>query len=166
MEKVTLNYKDKNFDRSDSAKKKLAAYLIQAVADEINAWFKYMACRNMAWGHGVTDVIGEFEEHEKEELEHVGQLNARLNELGIASLASPEQLMQVNYNPYEAPYSGDVIWMLYSTKKDEEGAIAFYKKVIEFCKDFDVVTADLLTSILADEEKHLVDLSTLIEHVQ
>lgn len=166
MEKVRLIYKDKNFDRSDVSKEKLAAYLLQAVADEINAWFKYMACLNRAVGHGVVDIAQEFKEHEKEELNHVEMLNARLDELGVASLTSPAELFTVNYNPYEAPDTGDVAWMLYSVRKDEEGAIAFYKKVIAFCKDFDPVTAELLISILADEEKHLSDINTVIEHEQ
>ncbi len=49
----------------------------------------------------------------------------------------------------------DVTAVIKGVIKAEQGAIDHYVKIINACEDADPVTADMVTTILADEEGHM-----------
>jgi len=49
----------------------------------------------------------------------------------------------------------DVASVIKGVIKAEQGAIDHYGKIISTCSEVDPVTADMVTTILADEEKHM-----------
>ena len=51
--------------------------------------------------------------------------------------------------------STDVAAVIRGVIEAEQGAIDHYMKVIQACEGVDYVTADMVTTILADEEGHL-----------
>jgi bacterioferritin len=56
--------------------------------------------------------------------------------------------------------------MIEQDKKDEEGAIVLYKRIIEVSRrEGDEVTNHLFREILSDEEEHHDTFSTLLEEI-
>jgi bacterioferritin len=51
--------------------------------------------------------------------------------------------------------STDVAAVIRGVIEAEKGAIEHYSKIIQACQEADPVTADMLTTILADEEEHM-----------
>jgi bacterioferritin len=49
----------------------------------------------------------------------------------------------------------DIVHVIKGVIEAEKGAIDFYNQIIDFCDDFDLVTQDMVISILRDEEGHL-----------
>ena len=67
------------------------AYLNKALADELLAWYQYWVCRNLSRGPGKFDVDPEFEEHMKEEWNHVTWVMDRIKQLGGVPYTNPDQ---------------------------------------------------------------------------
>ena len=127
------------------ASETLKDLLNQAIAREIQVSIQYM-WQHVLWkgveGHSVKD---EFKKIAIEEMKHAEAIAERLNYLGGIPTTKPTPI-----------FVGETLQeMLNQDKKDEEEAIALYKKIIDLSlKENDYVTADLFKKILADEENH------------
>ncbi len=136
------------------ASKELKEMINQSIAREIQVSIQYM-WQHVLWkgieGHSVKD---EFKKIAVEEMKHAEMMAERLNYLGDIPTTKPTPI-----------FVGTTLKeMIQQDKKDEEGAIELYKKVIETAlKENDYVTADLFKKILADEEEHHDVFSSLLE---
>lgn len=136
------------------ASETLKNMLNEAIAREIQVSIQYM-WQHVLWkgveGHSVKD---EFKKIAIEEMKHAEDIAERLNYLGGIPTTKPTPI-----------FVGETLEeMLKQDKKDEEGAIELYKKIIELAlKENDYVTADLFKKILADEEEHHDIFSSLLE---
>lgn len=138
--------------------------LNKALADEWLAAYQYWVCLNMVRGEGRSDVMPEYEQHYKDEMEHVEMVMLRIKELGGTPITSPSSWIEMA-NPWTEVKTTDVEEQLKITIKAEEDAIAYYEEIIKVCKNKDEVTMRLCRSILSDETEHLYDLQMLQEEI-
>jgi len=153
---------NENQTKTDKNEEGVVKMLIKALADELLASYQYWVCKNLARGEGRHDAIEEFAQHEKEEKDHADKIMERIKQLGGKPIFNPNE-WQVLGNPWTEVNSDSVCEELSITIKAEEDAIAYYNKLIDYCKGIDEVTMRLCRSILADEEEHRYDLEMLKE---
>jgi bacterioferritin len=136
------------------ASKELMDLLNKAVARELQVSIQYM-WQHVLWkGVKAFAVKDEFKSIAIAEMKHAEEIAERLAFFGAKPTTKPEPII-VGESLKE---------MLEQDKKDEEGAIELYKKIIALAqKEKDTTTKKLFESILADEEDHLDTFSGLLE---
>lgn len=134
--------------------------LYTALADEWLAYYQYWVCRHLSRGEGKFDVDPEFEQHAKDEMEHVEKIMLRIKELGGHPIFNPKDWERFA-NPWEVVSTRDVKTQLEITMRAEQTAIDFYKSCVDSLRGKDETTHRLFRSILVDEEEHLYDLREL-----
>ena len=108
------------------------------------------------WGGKGFGGKGELKKSAVAEMKHAEAIAERLNYLGGIPTTKPAPIFVGN----------TLKEMIEQDKKDEEGAIALYKKIIEAArKEGDEVTNHLFREILSDEEEHHDVFSTLLEEI-
>ena len=138
------------------ASKELMDLLNQAIAREMQVSIQYM-WQHVLWrgvkGFAVKD---ELKSTAIAEMKHAEAIAERLNYLGGIPTTKPSPI-----------FVGESLKeMITQDKKDEEGAISLYKKIIAVAKkDGDEVTELLFQKILTDEEDHHDVFSTLLEEI-
>jgi bacterioferritin len=139
---------------SKKASAKLLDLLNQAIAREIQVSVQYM-WQHVLWrgiqGFAVKDAL---KKAAVDEMKHAEAIAERLNYLGGIPTTKPTPI-----------FIGSTIKeMLETDRKDEEMAIAMYKKIIEVArKEGDEVTELLFRGILATEEEHHDLFTSLLE---
>jgi bacterioferritin len=135
--------------------------LNEALATEIVCVLRYKRHYFMATGIHSQPVAAEFLEHANEEQAHADQIAKRIIELRGAPNFSPDGLVSRSHSEYFEGHSlADMI------KEDlvaERIAIDSYGEMIRFIGDDDPTTRRMLEGILASEEEHAEDLSSLLE---
>ena len=154
-----------NAKQSGKSQDEVVRLLVKALADEWLSSYQYWVCKNLARGAGRVDAIQEFDQHEKDEKEHADKLMLRIKELGGKPIFDPAEWASIG-NPWTVVMTSDVKSQLQITIKAEADAIAYYEKIINYCKGLDEVTMRLCRSILADECEHKYDLEMLLEELQ
>ena len=71
----------------------LIEVLNKAYAEEWLAYYQYWIGAKVAIGFERADIVGEFEEHAKEELKHAGWLADRIIQLGGVPLIKPSIIL-------------------------------------------------------------------------
>lgn len=142
--------------KKPKASKALMDLLNQAIAREIQVTVQYM-WQHVLWsgvkGFAVKD---ELKSIAIEEMKHAEAIAERLNYLGGIPTTKPDPI-KVGSSLKE---------MIRQDQKDEEVAIALYRKIIAVArKENDEVTNRLFRQILADEEEHHDIFSTLLEEI-
>jgi len=138
------------------ASKEIMELLNEAIAREMQVAIQYM-WQHVLWsgvkGFAVKD---ELKKIGIEEMKHAEAIAERLNYLGGIPTTKPSPI-----------FVGETLkQMIERDKKDEEGAIELYKKIIAAAKkEGDQVTELLLQNILTDEEDHHDVFSTLLEEI-
>jgi bacterioferritin len=128
--------------------------LNQAIAREIQVSVQYM-WQHVLWkgvqGYAVKDA---FKMTAISEMKHAEAIAERLNYLGGIPTTKPTPI-----------FIGTTLKQMIETdKKDEEEAIAMYKKIILVArKEGDETTEFLFNKILSDEEEHHDLFTTLLE---
>ena len=140
------------------ASKKPSAELLnllnQAIAREIQVSVQYM-WQHVLWkgvkGYAVKDA---FKSTAIQEMKHAEAVAERLNYFGGTPTTKPTPI-----------FLGTTLrQMLETDKKDEEEAIALYKKIIAVArKEGDETTEFLFKKILSDEEDHHDLFTSLLE---
>lgn len=140
------------------ASKKPSAELLdllnQAIAREIQVSVQYM-WQHVLWkGVKAYAVKDAFRSAAIQEMKHAEAIAERLNYLGGIPTTKPTPI-----------FVGTTLReMIETDKKEEEGAIALYKKIILVArKEGDETTEFLFTKILSDEEEHHDLFTTLLE---
>ena len=138
------------------ASKKLMDLMNKAIAREIQVSIQYM-WQHVLWkGVKAFAVKDELKNIAITEMKHAEEIAERLAYLGGTPTTKPDPI-----------FVGDTLEeMLKKDKKDEEGAITLYKKIIETAKEEkDETTKRLFQKILADEEEHHDTFMGLLEEI-
>jgi bacterioferritin len=134
----------------------LLKLLNEAIARELQVSIQYM-WQHVQW-RGVKGfaVQEELKKIAITEMKHAEAIAERLFYLGGTPTTTPTPIF-VGENLKE---------MIERDKKDEEGAIQLYKKIIDIAKkEDDEVTHRLFRSILSDEEEHHDLFTSLLEEI-
>jgi bacterioferritin len=138
------------------ASKQLLDMLNTGIAREIQVSIQYM-WQHVLWsGAKAFAVQGELKSIAVTEMKHAEAIAERLAYLGGTPTTKPDPIF----------VGENLKGMLQQDKKDEEGAIALYKQIIELArKEGDVTTARLFEDILEDEEEHHDTFTSLLEEI-
>jgi bacterioferritin len=92
-------------------------------------------------------------------------ISDRIIQLGGVPLTHPKAWFEHTNCGYDEPKNFDVVAILNDAIKGEQCAISTYSKIVEMTRDKDIVTYDLVSSILADEVEHEEDLQALHDDI-
>ncbi|DAB40368.1 MAG TPA: ferritin [Sulfurovum sp. UBA12169] len=139
--------------------------LNKAYADEWLAYYQYFIEAKVIKGIMKDAAITELTQHAADELRHATLVADRILQLGGTPLTHPQQWFTHTNCGYEEPKEFDVVAILNDAIKGEQCAISIYSKIAEMTKDKDIVTYDIVSSILADEVEHEEDLQALHDDI-
>jgi bacterioferritin len=134
--------------------------LQSALATEIVCVLRYKSHAVSAAGIHSADIKAEFEEHAKNEEQHLDWLAERINQLGGEPNLNPEGLTLRSHTEY-----GTAETLIDMIKEDliaERIAVESYTEIIRFFGEKDITTRRLLEQILEDEEEHASDMHDLL----
>jgi len=139
----------------------VVSMLNEALATELVCVLRYKRHYFMAAGIHAALVAAEFLEHAAEEMSHADLIAKRIIELRGEPNFSPDGLAARSHAEY---LEGDSLKSM--IKEDliaERIAIESYREMIAYLGNQDPTTHRLLEEILASEEEHAEDLSSLLE---
>ncbi len=139
--------------------------LNRAYADEWLAYYQYYIEEKVVKGIMKDAAIAELNQHATDELRHADMVAQRILQLGGTPLLNPKEWFTHTNCGYEEPKDFDVVAILEDAIKGEQCAIDTYSKIAEMTKDKDIVTYDIVSSILADEVEHEEDLQALHDDI-
>ena len=135
-------------------RKKIVDLLIQAYWMEIETTMNYLAHSTNLDGVRAEEIKKSLAADVTAELGHAQTFARRIKELyGLVPGSKGFKPEQMSLQTIED--TTDVQAVIRGVIEAEQGAINHYMKIIEACEGVDYVTADLVTTILADEEGHL-----------
>ncbi|HVC00811.1 MAG TPA: ferritin-like domain-containing protein [Steroidobacteraceae bacterium] len=137
--------------------------LNEALATELVCTLRYRRHYYMADGVQAESVKQEFLEHAEEEQRHAHALAQRIVQLDGMPNFDPHGLAERSHAEYVECNSLDE--MIRENLVAERVAIESYKEMITYLGHDDPTTRRLLESILAAEEEHAEDLSSLLRDV-
>ena len=135
-------------------REQLIEMLIKAYWMEVETVMSYLANSINPEGVRAQEIIESLEQDVDEELGHARQFGQRIKELygtvpGSLGFSAEQSYLQ----PPED--NVDIVHVIKGVIQAEAGAIEHYNRVIEFAEEHgDPVTADMVTTILSDEEGH------------
>lgn len=135
--------------------------LNDALASEIVCVLRYKRHYFMAEGIHSESVAAEFLEHAADEQRHADMIAKRIVQLQGAPQFSPEGMLTRSHTEYVE--SETLAGMLKENLVAERIAIDTYRELVQYIGDTDPTTKRMLESILADEETHADDLSSLLK---
>ncbi len=141
----------------------LLALLNRAHASEWLAYYQYWLGAKIIKGPMKDAVAAELNLHATEELNHATLLAARIVQLGGSPVSDPKRWFDLSPCVYEAPDDPYVVVLLEQNIEGEQCAISTYKSLMDATKDKDMVTYNLVLSILQQEVEHEEDLQSLKE---
>ena len=130
------------------------------LATEIVCVLRYTANAICAIGLASESVKDEFEQHAKEEQEHLRRVAERINELGGTPNMNPEGLATRSASQYSNPES--LVEMIQENLIAERIACEHYRELIRFFGDRDSTTRVMMEAILTNEEEHANDMIDLL----
>lgn len=131
-----------------------------ALATEIVCVLRYKRHYFMAQGIASDSVKAEFEEHADEEQEHADRIADRIVQLGGAPDLNPDTLTSRSHSQYVEGQS--LVGMLKEDLVAERIAIESYREIAEWLHGKDSTTKRMIEEILAVEEEHADDISSLL----
>ncbi len=141
-------------EENQKKREQLIEMLKQAYWMEIETVMSYIANSVNPDGVRAQEIVESLEEDIQEELGHAQQFATRIKELwGVVPGSLEFEAEQSFLQPPE--HQTDIVHVVKGVIEAEKGAIEFYNQIIDFCDDFDLVTQDMVITILRDEEGHL-----------
>jgi bacterioferritin len=137
--------------------------LNEALATEIVCVLRYKRHYFMADGIHAQSVKAEFLEHANEEQMHADQIADRIVQLGGEPNLSPEGIADRSHSEYVE--GRDLVDMIREDLVAERIAIESYSEMIRFLGADDPTSRRMLEEILAKEEEHADDLSSLLREI-
>lgn len=134
--------------------------LNEALATEIVCVLRYKRHYFMASGINAQSVAAEFLQHATEEQAHADLIAQRIVQLGGKPDFSPEGLATRSHSEYHD--GDDLLEMIREDLIAERIAIDSYRDMINYLGNDDITTRRMLETILAMEEEHADDLSSLL----
>jgi bacterioferritin len=135
--------------------------LNDALATEIVCVLRYKRHYFMAQGIHSESVKAEFLEHANEEQAHADQISERIVQLGGAPDLNPEGLAMRSHAQYVEGTS--LVDMIREDLVAERIAIDSYREIAQWLQGKDPTTRRIMEEILAKEEEHAEDLSSLLQ---
>jgi bacterioferritin len=140
-------------DDMTSEREQVVQLLTKAYWMEIETVMSYIANSINPDGVRAQEVIDSLQQDIQEELSHAQLFGKRIKELYGTVPGSVEFSAEQTY--LQPPDDqADIVHVIRGVIEAEKGAIEHYNEVIEYCDGKDPVTADMVTTILADEEGH------------
>jgi bacterioferritin len=137
--------------------------LNEALATEIVCVLRYKYHYYMASGINAQSVAAEFLAHANEEQGHADRIAERITQLGGAPNLSPEGLLTRSHSEYVE--GDDLADMIKENLVAERIAIDSYREIVTYLGNADITTRRIMEEILAVEEEHAEDMSTLLEEL-
>ena len=135
--------------------------ILQAVlATEIVCVLRYTMNAVAAAGISSDSVKEEFEEHAKEEQEHMRKVAERINQLGGSPNFNPEGLASRSASQYVE--GSNLVEMIKENLVAERIACEQYRELIRYFADKDPTTRVMMEGILTNEEEHANDMHDLL----
>jgi bacterioferritin len=134
--------------------------LNEALATEIVCVLRYKRHYYMASGINAQSVAAEFLQHANEEQAHADEIAQRIVQLGGEPNLEPDGLSSRSHSEYVE--GNGLIDMIKEDLIAERIAIDSYREMINYLGHDDSTTRRMLEGILAMEEEHAEDLSTLL----
>jgi len=148
-------------DSYEANRETVLKLLNEALATELVCVLRYKRHYYMAQGIHSEPVKKEFGQHALEEQGHADQIAERIVQLGGEPNFSPEGLATRSHAEY---VEGDSLTdMIKEDLIAERIAIDSYREMIMFIGDRDTTTKRMLEEILAKEEEHAEDLSSMLQ---
>ncbi len=134
--------------------------LNEALATEIVCVLRYKYHYFMASGINAKAIADEFLQHANEEQGHADQISQRITQLDGTPNLSPEGLLTRSHSEYVE--GTDLVDMIKEDLVAERIAIESYSEIIRYLGTDDPTTRRMMEGILAMEEDHAEDLSTML----
>jgi len=141
-------------DDKQAERGQLIEMLTRAYWMEIETVMSYTANSINPDGVRAREVIDSLEQDISEELGHAQLFGKRIKELYGSVPGSSDFVAEQTY--LQPPEDNiDIVHVIKGVIEAESGAIEHYNRIIQFADEHgDPVTADMVTTILADEEGH------------
>ena len=140
--------------RDEAKRNEIVGLLTRAYWMEIETTMNYIANSVNLDGVRAEEIKKSLAADITAEIGHAQQFARRIKELyGLAPGSMAFKAEQSYMQPPKD--TTDVQAVIRGVIEAEQGAIDHYMKVIQACEGVDYVTADMVTTILADEEGHL-----------
>ncbi|MGI8960120.1 MAG: ferritin-like domain-containing protein [Bryobacteraceae bacterium] len=140
---------------------KQAIEILQSVlATEIVCVLRYTMNAVTAAGISSESVKDEFDEHAKEEQEHMRKVAERINQLGGTPNFNPEGLAMRSASQYVE--GANLIEMIKENLIAERIACEHYRELVRFFAEKDPTTRVMMEGILTNEEEHANDMLDLL----
>lgn len=128
--------------------------LQKAYTEELETVMNYLANSENIDGIRAEEIRETLSQEVQDELGHAQQIASRIKELnGTVPGSKTFKATQETSQPPED--STDIKKVVQGVVDAETEAVAHYKKIVNLADGVDPVTEDLITTLLADEEKHL-----------
>jgi bacterioferritin len=137
--------------------------LNEALATELVCVLRYERHHFMASGLNAAAVAQEFLQHANEERVHAHQLAKRIVQIGGEPDFSPEGLLGRSRSEYVEGTT--LIGMIEENLIAERVAIDSYREMITYLGSHDPTTRRMIEEILAMEEEHADDMSSLVKEL-
>ena len=134
--------------------------LNEALATEIVCVLRYKYHYFMASGINAKAIADEFLQHANEEQGHADEISQRITQLDGTPNLSPEGLLSRSHSEYVE--GTDLVDMIKEDLVAERIAIESYSEIIRYLGTDDPTTRRMMEGILAMEEEHAEDLSTML----
>jgi bacterioferritin len=140
--------------RDEAKRSEIIGLLTQAYWMELETVQSYIANSVNLDGVRAQEIKQNLTTDIAEELAHAQQFANRIKEL-YGKVPGSFEFKPVQKSLQPPADTTDVAAVIRGVIEAEQGAIDHYLKIIKTCGDDDPVTADMVTTILADEEGHL-----------
>jgi bacterioferritin len=144
-------------------RKTVVKLLNEALATEIICVLRYKRHFFMADGLNAKNAAAEFLQHATDEQGHADQIAGRIVQLGGEPDFSPQGLATRSHAEYVAGES--LVEMIREDLVAERIAIDSYREMIAYLGTADPTSRRMLETILAVEEEHADDLSSLLAEI-
>ena len=141
-------------------RKTVLKLLNEALATELVCVLRYKRHYYMAQGIHAEPVSQEFLQHANEEQGHADKIAARIVQLKGEPNFNPDGLTGRSHSEYVE--GGSLVDMIKEDLVAERIAIDSYREMVLYIGDKDSTTRMMLEEILAVEEEHADDLSTIL----
>ena len=140
--------------------------LNKAFCDEWFAYYQYWLGAKVVKGPMKDAVASELLLHATEELAHADLVANRIIQLGGTPITEPKLWYQWSGCGYDAPNDEYVKVILEQNIKGERCAIGYYNDLMKKTRDTDMVTYNMVLTILQQEVEHEEDLQALLEDIE
>ena len=140
--------------------------LNKAFCDEWFAYYQYWLGAKLVKGPMKDAVASELLLHATEELAHANLIANRIIQLGGKPITEPKLWYQWSGCGYDAPNDEYVKVILEQNIKGERCAIGYYNELMKKTRDADMVTYNMVLTILQQEVEHEEDLQALLEDIE